>query len=96
MQVEVIIKHIRCGDEIDTWDIPHLEGVWLKNFQDGLDTIGGTIELEHDWIRAPVWLHDKHIMQIFLESDAVEKQDLKSHQMVQQYTQGFYKSPRNN
>eukprot|EP00957_Ditylum_brightwellii_P211685 15366464-Ditylum_brightwellii.AAC.2 len=60
-----------------TQDILHLEGTWLKQNQDGLNTIGRTIKLEHDWIRAPVQLHDKHIMQIFLELDAVEKCNLE-------------------
>eukprot|EP00957_Ditylum_brightwellii_P206305 15347761-Ditylum_brightwellii.AAC.1 len=100
MQMEVIIKHIRCSNEIgdaaltmirwgqhaagvgfsilkDTRDTPHLEGAWLKNFQDGSNTIGGMIELDHNWIRSPIWLHDKHIMQIFLESDTVEKWGLE-------------------
>eukprot|EP00957_Ditylum_brightwellii_P019479 1469544-Ditylum_brightwellii.AAC.1 len=77
MQVGVIVKHIRCGDEIgdsaltmicwaqhvmgvgfsiltDTRDIPHLKGVWLKNFRDELHTIGGAMELEHNWIRPPM------------------------------------------
>eukprot|EP00957_Ditylum_brightwellii_P057202 4334467-Ditylum_brightwellii.AAC.2 len=56
----------------DTRDIPHLEGTWLKNFRNGLHTIGRTIELEHDWIRPPIQQHDKHVMQLFLESSAID------------------------
>eukprot|EP00957_Ditylum_brightwellii_P020180 1522013-Ditylum_brightwellii.AAC.1 len=29
----------------NTRDIPHMEGAWLKNFRDGLHTIGGTLDV---------------------------------------------------
>eukprot|EP00957_Ditylum_brightwellii_P180530 13751793-Ditylum_brightwellii.AAC.1 len=33
-------------------DIPHMEGTWLKNFRDGLHTIGGTLEVMEEWKQA--------------------------------------------
>eukprot|EP00957_Ditylum_brightwellii_P164114 12495562-Ditylum_brightwellii.AAC.1 len=61
----------------DTRDIPYLEGAWLKNFRDRLHTIKGTIKLAQGWIRLPQRENDMHLMQIFIESDLVDKKDLE-------------------
>eukprot|EP00957_Ditylum_brightwellii_P024977 1888906-Ditylum_brightwellii.AAC.1 len=47
----------------DTRDIPHLEGAWLKNVQDGLNTIGS----EHrcgSMTRTLCWLPMEHLSDI--------------------------------
>eukprot|EP00957_Ditylum_brightwellii_P159403 12133881-Ditylum_brightwellii.AAC.1 len=61
----------------NTGDIPHIEGAWLKNFRDGLHTIGGTLEVMEEWKQPIQWAGDKHLMQEFMESHAVGNKDLE-------------------
>eukprot|EP00957_Ditylum_brightwellii_P132032 10067169-Ditylum_brightwellii.AAC.1 len=43
--------------------IPHLEGSWVNNFRDELNTIKGTLEMQDKWICPIQREHDSHLMQ---------------------------------
>eukprot|EP00957_Ditylum_brightwellii_P082420 6266665-Ditylum_brightwellii.AAC.1 len=53
------------------------ERAWLKNFRDGLHTIGGILEVMEEWKQPIQQAGDKHLMQEFMESHAVNNKDLE-------------------